>query len=109
MKLYSISEVPAAVLLIVFVLSVVLVVLGIVVLRGKGDDWIAGYNAASEQEKASYHIHRLRIIIGILSFGSAAYVLLIPLLQVRLMLLSTCVFTLFALAGVVLANTWAKK
>ena len=109
MKWYSIPEGLATLLLFVFVLSLVLVILGIAVLRGKADALIAGYNTASEKEKAGYHIHRLRIIIGILSFGSAVYVLLIPLLPVELMLLSTGVFILFTLMGVVLANTWAKK
>lgn len=109
MKLYSISKSPIVVLSLVFVLSLVLVILGIAVLRGKADTLIAGYNTASEKEKAGYHIRRLRIIIGILSFGSAVYVLLIPLLPVELMLLSTGVFILFTLIGVVLANTWAKK
>lgn len=109
MKWYSISETPVAVLLLVWVLSLVLVILGVVVLRGKGDDLIAGYNTASEQEKAGYHIHRLRFIISVLSFGSAVYVLLISLLQVKQVLLSTGAFMLFTLVGVVLANTWAKK
>ena len=44
MKLYAISEVPVAVLWIVFFLSAVLVVLGLVIISGKGDELIAGYN-----------------------------------------------------------------
>lgn len=109
MKWYSISDTPVAVLLLFGVLSLALVILGIVVLRGKGDDLIAGYNIANEKEKAEYHIYRLRIIIGILSFGSAVYVLLIPFLQIKQKLLSIGAFIMFTLIGVVLANTWAKK
>lgn len=109
MKLYAISEVPVAVLWIVFFLSAVLVVLALVIISGKGDQLIAGYNTASEKEKAGYNMRRLRFIIGMLLFGGAFYVLLIPFLQIMQELVAMSAFILFALIGVVLANTWAKK
>ena len=38
--------------------------MGIVILVGKGDNLIAGYNTASKEEKSLYNIKRLRGLIG---------------------------------------------
>lgn len=97
-------------LIATIIITAVLAILGIIILIGKGDMLIAGYNTASEKERQKYHIKRLRLIFGIL-----------PLL-----LATTCFFlfgkdsvenhisfvvlaTLLAIVSLVLANTWAKK
>ena len=48
------------------VLAVILVVMAIVILTGKGDWMIAGYNTASKEEKETVNVKRLRLILGIL-------------------------------------------
>ena len=38
--------------------------MGVLILIGKGDNLIAGYNTASKKEKAQYNVKRLRGLIG---------------------------------------------
>lgn len=40
-------------------------VMAIVILRGKGDMLISGYNTVSPEERAQYNIRRLRLVTGV--------------------------------------------
>lgn len=59
-------------------LAIVFFIIGIVILIGKGDWLIAGYNTASEEERKKVNIVRLRIVMAIICWLSAGFVLLIP-------------------------------
>ena len=92
------------------IISVPLLVLGIVILIGKGDNLIAGYNTASEEEREKYDIKRLRGLIG------GLLIILAPM--TFLLLGKETMIATFAYVGltfaacivvVILANTWAKK
>lgn len=93
----------------VILVAALLLVMGIVILLGKGDNLIAGYNTASEQEKAKYNIKRLRGLLG------GFLIILAPMLF--LMLNETVealgafmgITTVLCIIVVILANTWAKK
>lgn len=61
-------------------LAIVFFIIGIVILIGKGDRLIAGYNTASEEERKKVNIIRLRIVMAIICWLSAGFVLLIPYL-----------------------------
>lgn len=61
-------------------LAIVFFIIGIVILIGKGDWLIAGYNTASEEERKKVNIVRLRIVMAIICRLSAGFVLLIPYL-----------------------------
>lgn len=61
-------------------LAIVFFIIGIVILIGKGDWLIAGYNTASEEERKKVNIVRLRIVMAIICWLSAGLVLLIPYL-----------------------------
>ena len=61
-------------------LAIVFFIIGIVILIGKGDWLIAGYNTASEEERKKVNIVRLRIVMAIICWLSAVFVLLIPYL-----------------------------
>lgn len=61
-------------------LAIVFFIIGIVILIGKGDWLIAGYNTASEEERKKVNIVRLRIVMAIICWLSAGFVLLIPYL-----------------------------
>lgn len=61
-------------------LAIVFFIIGIVILIGKGDWLIAGYNTASEKERKKVNIVRLRIVMAIICWLSAGFVLLIPYL-----------------------------
>lgn len=61
-------------------LAIVFFIIGIVILIGKGDWLIAGYNTASEEERKKVNIVRLRIVMAIICWLSAGFVLLIQYL-----------------------------
>ena len=91
------------------IVAAIFVIMGVVILIGKGDNLIAGYNTASQKERAQYNIKRLRGLIG----G-----LLIVLAPMLFLLLGETIATtgsfvaltvILCIIVVILANTWAKK
>lgn len=63
------------------VFTVVVLVLALLVMLGLGDNLISGYNTASEEKKARYNLHRLRMSTGITIFVITAIFWLSVLLQ----------------------------
>ena len=55
-------------MIVAIVLIVIMFTLGIVILSGKGDNLIAGYNTASEEERREVNIKRLRIVVAGICF-----------------------------------------
>ena len=96
---------------IIIALVVILIIMAIVIMLGKGDFLIAGYNTASKEEKEKYNIKRLRFLISAILLVSVVYaVLMIPFGQdVVGALTMTAVLVVLTFAVVILANTWAKK
>jgi hypothetical protein len=92
----------------IYPLAVLFLMLALVVYFGKGDWLIAGYNTASEKERAQYNIKRLRLIITLLMLLSAVFVIVL-LHFPSISIVATPIFVVVTLIGVVLANTWAKK
>lgn len=95
---------------VLIIIAALCAIMGIIVLLGKGDFLIAGYNTASDKEKEKYNIHRLRFVVGVVLLAIAC---LMPLLLLKVGnvfkgLLSGIVVVL-CIAAVILANTWAKK
>jgi len=99
---------------ILSVVSLILLIMAIVILMGKGDRLIAGYNNASRQSQGDYRQGRVRILIGVLLILIA---LLLPTFGVLLVLgykelvLTTLPATAFVLvtATFALGHFWAKK
>ncbi len=97
-------------MVILIIIAAIRAIMGIIVLIGKGDNLIAGYNTASKEEREQYHIKRLRGLIG----G-----LLVVLAPMTVLMLREETFTatwsfvgltfILTIIVVVLANTWAKK
>ena len=87
-----------------------MLIMGIIILIGKGDNLIAGYNTASKEERSQYYIKRLRGLIG-------GFLLILAPMMVLLLgeesFAATGAFVGLTLAlsmvVVILANTWAKK
>lgn len=48
------------------VVSLVLLIMAIIILSGKGDSLIAGYNTASREAQDVYDKRRVRILVGVL-------------------------------------------
>ena len=92
------------------IIAIILAIMGIIVLAGKGDMLIAGYNTASKEEKEKVNIKRLRLLIG------GLLVVMAPLCfilddnnNVSSGLIFAGIVVVLTIIVVVLANTWAMK
>ena len=97
--------------IIVGVVILIAVIFSILILCGKGDNLIAGYNTASEEEKAGYDIGRLRKVTG---YGQLAICLptgLIPMAEVwpTMFWISMTSLIAITIVIVILSNTYAQK
>ena len=61
-------------LIVGIVSTVVVLVLGLLIMLGLGDNLISGYNTASDEKKARYNLQRLRMSTGITIFALTAAV-----------------------------------
>ena len=94
-----------------FVIAALFIVLAVIFLMGKGDKLIAGYNTLSEEERKGINIHRLRILMAIVSVVTACFCILLSFIgeDRNQALIAGFVFILITIIIVILANTWAKK
>lgn len=94
-------------LLTTIIIATILVIMGILILIGKGDWLISGYNTASPEERAEYNIRRLRLIMGVVSMLVAVIVVVDAIFHIRWLIFATvlpaCILVL------ILGNTWAKN
>ena len=97
-------------MIVLLIVAAPLLIMGIVILVGKGDNLIAGYNTASKEEKSLYNIKRLRGLIG------GLLVLLAPMMVFLLgeeTMAATWSFValtfVLSIVVVILANTWTKN
>lgn len=97
-------------MIVSIIIAALLLIMGIIILIGKGDNLIAGYNTASKEERAQYNIKRLRGLIG------GVLIVLAPVMILTLReesMTSTWAFIavtiVLCIVVVILANTWAKK
>ena len=97
-------------MIVLLIVAAILVIMGIIILIGKGDNLIAGYNTASKEERAQYNIKRLRGLIGGLLIAMAPMMMLLagePATE-KVWSFSALVFVVCIIV-VILANTWAKN
>lgn len=96
---------------ITLMIGVIFFIFAYLVVKGKGDRFIAGYNTASEEEKAQVNIKRLRILVALTSVLAGAFCCLIPIIANNnaVVIGATVVLLVFGLLVVILANTWARK
>lgn len=93
------------------ILAFLFLVLAVIFLMGKGDKLIAGYNTASEEERAKINIKRLRFLMAIISVITAGYVSILPVIGDNPQDQMGALFVFFAITiiFIILANTWAKR
>ena len=98
-------------MVISIILAILFIVIALVLLMGKGDWLIAGYNTASEEERKRVNIRRLRLLTAIMMLITAVYCISLPAIgqDADLQLSASGVFLVITFAFVILANTWAKK
>jgi len=93
------------------VLAITFIVLAVIFLMGKGDKLIAGYNTASEEEQNEFNIHRLRLLMAIISVLTAGFCCILPIIgkEKENVVGAAFVFIIITFVFIILANTWAKK
>ena len=93
------------------IFSTIFIVLAIILLMGKGDMLIAGYNTASEEERNKVDIKRLRIVMAILMVITAVFCAILPLIgnNKNSQLTAAAIFIAITIVGIIFANTWTKK
>ncbi len=97
-------------MLVTILIAAILVIPGIIILIGKGDNLIAGYNTASESEKKEINVKRLRLVIGsLLVIMGILYFLTMRESSMTSILAFAFTSSVFVIIALVLANTWAKK
>ena len=97
--------------MVMYAVGALFVALSFVILLGKADFLISGYNTASDEEKAKYDMPRLRMLIFLELLVVSAGLVLITALELGEVGLGvfTSVVVLLSILMTVLANTWAKK
>ena len=91
--------------ILLLIISLIVLVLAIIILTGKGDNLIAGYNTSTEEEKEKYNIKRVRICVG----GMLLILTPIMLMFADNFVVLIAVVPPLSILSVILTNTWAKK
>ena len=94
----------------IIIVAALMFVLGIVILSGKGDNLIAGYNTSSKKDKEKYDVKRLRLVFGLMLMLLAPTCFLLNYKDYTSGLVSFIVLTvILAFVAILLGNTWARK
>ena len=98
---------------VLIIVDIIMMILGIVILTGKGDFLIAGYNTAKKEEKEKVNVQRLRWVVAGLLF-MVTLIISIPCLigaeDNAMAILFVPICAIFAtVVAVILANTWCMK
>ncbi|MBO7300200.1 MAG: DUF3784 domain-containing protein [Tidjanibacter sp.] len=88
-------------------LAALFALFGILILIGKGDWLISGYNTASAEKRAQYNIRRLRLVMGITCLAMGVVMLLAPIVKYEMFILVTTLP--IVIPALILSNTWAKN
>lgn len=100
--------------IILSVISLLIVVVAVVIMLGRGDDFIVGYNIASKKTRNMYDIRRVRVIVGVLlmliamALPAIATLLIMGYKELVMTTLPAIVFVLIA-ATFTASHLWAKK
>ena len=95
----------AAKFILLLIISLIVLVFAIIILTGKGDNLIAGYNTSTEEDKEKYNIKRVRICIG----GMLLILSPIMLMFADNFIILIAIVPPLSILSVILTNTWAKK
>ena len=97
-------------MVVLVIVALVCAVMGILILLGKGDNLIAGYNTASKEEREQIDIKRLRGLVGgLLIVLAPMIVLLLGKESMETSWSFVGIVFVLCIVVVILANTWAKK
>ena len=96
--------------------SIICIVLGRYVAKGKGDSLISGYSTMPKEKQAEYDIERLRRVVSLTTYAIAA---ILPLfctsaflpenVAIPIILLLTTLIIVIAIVSTTYGDKWAKK
>ena len=93
-----------------FVISAIIIFFAIVILTGKGDGLMAGYNTASEEKRKKVNIKRLRLLTAAVLFLTSIFLTATAFINNKEVIgVAVLIFIIILIVFVILANTWAKK
>ena len=100
--------------IILSVISLLMVVVAIVILLGKGDDFIVGYNLASNKTRAWYHERRVRVLAAALLLILAIALPLVAALMIKgykllVMRYLPSALILLLITTFIVAHFWVRK
>ena len=100
-----------ALIFVLSAISLIMIILAVVIMMGKGDGLIAGYNTASEEKREQYNIKQLRTVVAVLILFTLAFVWFMALVDdfVITMLVGLPVLCFVYLAGIIITNRSRKK
>ena len=99
---------------ILSVVSLVFLVMAVIIMSGKGDSLIAGYNTASREAQDVYDKRRVRILVGVLliviglALPAFGYLLVCGYNEFVMVAFPATAFVIIA-AAFPTAHFWAKK
>ena len=100
-----------ALIVILSAITLLMALLAVIILLGKGDAFIAGYNTSREEQRKQFNVKRLRIVAAALLLLTVAFAWLVVLIGdiiVNLLVGLPFLFVCY-IVGIIIANTWCKK
>ncbi len=100
--------------IILSVISLLMVVVAIVILLGKGDDFIVGYNLVSNTTRGWYHERRVRVLAAALLLILAIALPLVAALMIKgykllVMRYLPSALILLLITTFIVAHFWVRK
>ena len=91
--------------------TILFIPLTLLILSGRGDNLIAGYNTASKEEREQYDIKRLRLVIACILLATLILFWIPVLMNDKELYKHIVLVGTFPICfiGIILANSWAKK
>ena len=91
--------------------TIVITPLLLLIISGRGDNLIAGYNTASEKEREQFNMKRLRLVIAGILLATTILFWISILMNDKDPYKFIVLIGMFPICfiGIILANTWAKK
>ena len=90
--------------------TILFIPLTLLILSGRGDNLIAGYNTASQKEREQFNIKRLRLVIANILLATLILFWIPFLMNDKELYKYIVLVGMFPVCfiGIILANTWAK-
>lgn len=94
--------------IIAIVASFVVLIIVTLILLGRGDWLISGYNTSTKEERSKYNIVRLRVLTSVSMLLLLIFVWLFEILDVGNIVYSSVILSI-AIISAILQYTWARR